>query len=77
MVLGLDQLIFRAKVVWWTPAKTHPFESTPPNSFAQRTLRAQHPPRRIEGTALTGTYPDEDFVIKIRPSGEEHRYFSI
>ena len=42
--LGLAQLISRAKIFSYTPAQPHSFEYTRPTNFAQRVLRAQHPP---------------------------------
>ena len=63
-----------------TPVQPHPLESTPLPSFKQRTSRTQHPPtlyNRRDRTALTFTYPGEDFGVKTRPFVEEHGDFGV
>ena len=68
-----------AKIVLFTPARTHPLESTPPNISAHYAFRAQHNhyPGRPDGMELTVTYPYKKFGVKIRPFGEEHEDFVI
>ena len=46
-------------------------------SSAKSSESQYHPPQQMDGTALTGMYPYEEFILKNRPFGEEHGDFGV